>query len=56
LNTSDLEDDTICILTTLNVIKMPAYCCIFWQMLSDYESQNPEHLAVWEEKYSAVKM
>jgi len=40
---------------------MPAYCGICQQTLADYESlhrfpQNPEHLAVWEEKLSAVKI
>jgi len=49
LNTSNLEDDTICILTALNAIKMPAYCCMCRQTPADYKSlhrflQNTERL------------
>ena len=61
LNMSDSEDDTIRILTTLNVIKMPAY---FWYLSANASRlqkslqilQNLQCFAVWEEKLSAVKI
>ena len=39
---------------------MPAYCCIYRRTPADYDSlyrfpQNPDRLAVWKEKFSAVK-
>jgi len=44
-----------------NVIKMPAYYCICQRTPADYESlhrlpQNPQCLAVWEEKLGAVRI
>ena len=47
--------------TKKTLVKMPAYCCICRQTPADYDSlyrfpQNPECRAVWEEKFSAVKI
>ena len=48
-------------LPTYSDVKMPAYCCICRRTPADYNSlyrfpQNPERLAVSEEKLSAVKI
>jgi len=60
LNTNDLADDTIKLLTVF-WRRSASLCCICRRTPADYNSlyrfpQNLERLAVWEEKLSAVKI